>query len=651
MVVVPLSAFRLWRAVPEMCGIAGIFHMDGATPDDGNALEAMQRSLVHRGPDGHGSFVRGSVRLTMRRLSIIDVEGGVQPINNETDTVHVVLNGEIYNFQRLRETLEAHGHRFRTHSDTETIVHAYEEWGDAFVDRLDGMFALAVWDESRQRLLLARDRAGIKPLYFATAGSTLVFGSELKAVLASGYVGRDLDYQVLAHYLALEYVPAPSSILQSVKRLEAGCTLVASTSGVQTSRYWDLDLSQSENNPVQGSIAEHAGTFYEVLRGAVKREMVSDVPVGVLLSGGLDSSAVALLMSEVSNHQVPSFSVSFSESSYDESRYARQVADHVGTKHYELPMRPDDLINTLPVLAGNIDEPFADPSIIPTYLISRFAREHVKVVLGGDGGDEMLAGYSTLQAHRIAPVYRSLPVWIRRGIVEPFVSRMPVSSRYLALDFLLGRFIRGADVPPYLQHQMWTGSHYGEDLTAILHPDIRSEIDDSCFHQMLADVSGRSGARHPLNRVLYQDFKLYMEGDILTKVDRASMATSLETRVPFLNVEVMTYLQKIPIDWKLRGFTRKYLLRKAMEGRLPASIIGRRKRGFSIPIAAWLNRELQPLVREYLAEERLDREGIFCGSEVSRLLDQHSRYVSNHAKRIWTILMFQLWRDRWMENV
>ena len=361
--------------------------MDGATPDDVKALEAMQQSLVHRGPDGHGSFVRGAVRLTMRRLSIIDVEGGVQPINNETDTVHVVLNGEIYNFQRLRETLEAHGHRFRTHSDTETIVHAYEEWGDAFVDRLDGMFALAVWDESRQRLLLARDRAGIKPLYFAIAGSTLVFGSELKAVLASGYVGRDLDFQVLAHYLSLEYVPAPSSILQSVKRLESGCTLVASSSGVQTSRYWDLDLSQSENNPVQGTIAEHADTFYEVLRGAVKREMVSDVPVGVLLSGGLDSSAVALLMSEVSNHQVPSFSVSFSESSYDESRYARQVADHVGTKHYELPMGPDDLINTLPVLAGNIDEPFADPSIIPTYLISRFAREHVKVVLGGDGAD------------------------------------------------------------------------------------------------------------------------------------------------------------------------------------------------------------------------------------------------------------------------
>ncbi len=625
--------------------------MDGATPDDSNALEFMQRSLVHRGPDGHGSFVRGSVRLTMRRLSIIDVEGGVQPINNETDTVHVVLNGEIYNFQRLRETLEAHGHRFRTHSDTETIVHAYEEWGDAFVDRLDGMFALAVWDESRQRLLLARDRAGIKPLYFAIAGSTLVFGSELKAVLASGYVGRALDFQVLAHYLSLEYVPAPSSILQSVKRLESGCTLVASTSGIQTSRYWDLDLSQSENNPVQGSIAEHAGTFYEVLRSAVRREMVSDVPVGVLLSGGLDSSAVALLMSEVSNHQVPSFSVSFSESSYDESRYARQVADHVGTKHYELPMRPDDLVNTLPVLAGNIDEPFADPSIIPTYLISRFAREHVKVVLGGDGGDEMLAGYSTLQAHRIAPVYRSLPAWIRRGLVEPFVARIPVSNRYLSLDFLLNRFIRGADAPPYLQHQMWTGSHYGEDLTAILHPDIRSEIDDSCFHQMLADISGRSGAQHLLNRVLYQDFKLYMEGDILTKVDRASMATSLETRVPLLNVEVMTYLQKIPIDWKLRGLTRKYLLRKAMEGRLPASIIGRRKRGFSIPIAAWLNRELQPLVREYLAEDRLDREGIFCGAEVSRLLDQHSSHVSNHAKRIWTILMFQLWRDRWLENV
>ena len=634
-----------------MCGIAGIFHMDGAMPDDVEALGAMQRSLLHRGPDGHGSFLRGAVRLTMRRLSIIDVEGGVQPINNETDTVHVVLNGEIYNFQHLRDTLETHGHRFRTHSDTETVVHAYEEWGDAFVDRLDGMFALAVWDESRQRLLLARDRAGIKPLYFAVAGNTLVFGSELKAVLKSGYVRRDLDLQVLASYLSLEYIPAPSSILQDVRRLEPGSTLVASAAGIQTSRYWDLDLSQSENNPVEGTIAEHADTFYQVLRGAVEREMVSDVPVGVLLSGGLDSSAVALLMSEVSNHQVPSFSVSFSESSYDESRYARQVADHVGTEHYELGMRPDDLIEALPALTANIDEPFADPSIIPTYLVSRFAREHVKVVLGGDGGDEMLAGYSTLQAHRLAPIYRSLPAWVRRGIVEPFVSRLPVSSRYLSIDFLLDRFIRGADMPPYLQHQMWTGSHYGEDLTAVLHPDVRSKIDDSVFRQMLADVSDRSGAQHPLNRVLYQDFKLYMEGDILTKVDRASMAASLETRVPLLNVEVMTYLQKIPIEWKLHGLTRKYLLRKAMDGRLPKAIVGRRKRGFNIPIAAWLNRELQPLVREYLDAERLDREGLFCGSEVSYLLDEHSRYVRNHAKRIWTILMFQLWRERWLEHV
>ncbi len=632
-----------------MCGIAGILHLDGRMPDDRATLAAMSAALVHRGPDGHGTFTRGPVRLTMRRLSIIDLEGGDQPMTNESDTVHVVFNGEIYNFAELRDTLCGHGHEFRTRSDTETIVHAYEQWGDDFAAHLNGMFAIALWDEPRRRLLLARDRAGIKPLYYARTNGALVFASELKALLRSGLVARDLDHQALNQYLSLEYIPAPASILRGVRKLRPGHLLTASSGGTQERAYWDLNLARSETDPLPGDVADHARAFRDVLRRSVEREMVSDVPVGVLLSGGLDSSAVAALMTEVSAEPIQSFSVSFAEASFDESPYARRVAAHLQTAHHELRVTAADLVQALPAILAQLDEPFADPSIIPTYLVSRFARQHVKVVLGGDGGDEMLAGYSTLQAHRLAPIYRRLPAAVRTRVIEPAVAKLPVSARYLAPEFLLRRFIQGADAPSYLQHQMWTGALYGSAKSAVLHPDARQLVDDREFEAMLAATACASGAAHPLNRILYQDFKLYLEGDILAKVDRASMAVSLETRVPLLNSEVLAHLEQIPLALKLRGLTRKYLLRRALDGRLPPGIIGRRKRGFSIPVAAWLNDDLRGLAHEYLNEARLQREGLFNAPQVARLLDEHARRVSNHAKALWTILMFQLWRERWLD--
>ncbi len=632
-----------------MCGIAGILRLDGRTSDDRAALEKMRESLFHRGPDGCGSLIRGPVRLTMRRLSIIDLDGGSQPMTNESGLIHVVFNGEIYNFAELRDTLVGCGHQFRTRSDTETIVHAYEEWGDDFVRRLNGMFAIALWDESRARLVLARDRAGIKPLYYARVNDTLVFASELKALLQSGLIARDLDYRALGQYLSLEYIPAPASILRDVRKLRPGHLLVASSDGTREQAYWDLRLAQSETEPIEGSEADHARAFLKTLRRAVEREMVSDVPIGVLLSGGLDSSAVAALMTEVSQNPVRSFSVSFEERSFDESEYARLVAERLGTVHHELRVTAGDLREALPAVLNGLDEPFADPSIVPTYLVSRFARQHVKVALSGDGGDEMLAGYSTLQAHRLAPFYRALPAVVRKRVIEPAVARLPVSMQYLALEFLLKRFVQGADAPPHLQHQMWTGALYGEAKSNVLHPDVRRLVDEEEFSAMLADTATASGASHPLNRILYQDFKLYLEGDILAKVDRASMATSLETRVPFLNLDVLSHLERVPLSLKLHGFTRKYLLRKAMHGRLPREIIGRRKRGFSIPVAEWLNNDLRDLTHEYLNEARLQREGLFNPQEVARLLDEHKRRARNNAKKLWTILMFQLWRERWLD--
>ncbi len=633
-----------------MCGIAGILRLDGRRPDDRAALCAMSESLIHRGPDGHGSLIRGPVRLTMRRLSIIDLEGGDQPMSNETDTVHVVFNGEIYNYVELRESLTGLGHRFRTKSDTETIVHAYEEWGDDFVNHLNGMFAIALWDERRARLVLARDRAGIKPLYVAHVNGALVFGSELKALLKSGLVPRELDYHALGQYLSLEYIPAPTSIVRGVRKLRPGHVLTASMNRVRERAYWDLSLARSESDPLPGSVDDHIHAFRDVLRRAVKQEMVSDVPVGVLLSGGIDSSTVAALMTQATDEPVRSFSVSFAERSFDESRYARIVAAHLGTWHHELRVTPADLIEALPKITSIVDEPFADPSIVPTYLVSRFARERVKVALGGDGGDEMLAGYSTLQAHRLAPLYRMLPAPFRRAIVERAAARLPASPHYMAFDFLLRRFIQGADAPSWHQHQMWTGALYGESKAAVLHPDVRGATDDGKFEAALAETAVASGAEHPLNRILYQDFKLYLEGDILAKTDRASMATSLEARVPFLNLDMLEHLERVPVTLKLRGLTRKYILRKAVKGLLPASIITRRKRGFGIPVAAWLNEDLRRLVYEYLNEARLRREGVFDPAEVATLLDQHARRTRNNAKAIWTIMMFQMWRERWLDD-
>ena len=663
-----------------MCGIVGIWMRDGASPVAVESLRAMNATLRHRGPDGSGEFLRAPVGLAMRRLSIIDLTTGDQPIANEDGSIQVVYNGEMYNYPALRGQLESRGHVFRTRSDTETIVHAYEEWGEAFLERLNGMFAFALWDERTQTLLVARDRTGIKPLYYTTTPRALLFASELKALRAHPDVVPALDLRALSYFLSLEYVPSPLSILQGVHKLRPGHFLRARAGEVTDIRYWDIDLGRGEralrsdpaSSPPQGEGWGDGGSmrsrgasngskarsaqdgislpaqFLETLRQAVGGEMLSDVPVGVLLSGGLDSSAIAALMAERAHEPVPSFSIAFSDKSFDESAHARHVAAHLGTQHHELTLTPAMMLDLIPQLGAHLDEPFADPSVIPTYLVARFAREHVKVVLGGDGGDEMLAGYSTLQAHRVAPMYRALPAWFRQGVVEPIVRRLPASSDYLALDFKLSRFVRGADRPAAVQHQMWTGALFGATKASVLAPDIRTEIGDDGFGAFVQRIAQDSGAHDPINRILYQDMKLYLEGDILTKVDRASMAVSLETRVPFLNAGVIDFLQAVPLRWKLRGLTRKYLLRRAMASQLPSEIIRRKKQGFTVPVARWINGELHDFTRALLDPRRLRQQGLFDPAGVQRLLDEHGARRANHAKSLWTLLMFQLWHENWM---
>ena len=603
----------------------------------------MLGQLMHRGPDDEGTHFAPHAALGMRRLSIIDLAGGHQPMTSEDGTVWVVLNGEIYNYRELRETLAAKGHRFASQSDTEAIVHAYEEYGDACVDHLNGMFAFAVWDQRRQRLLLARDRAGIKPLQYVERNGRLAFGSELKALLALPWVPRELDPVALQEYLVYEHVPNPRTIFEGIRKLPPGHVLTFDRNGLRLKQYWDFDLSRSEA-AARWPLEEWRDLFLDALERSVRMELVSDVPLGVFLSGGIDSSAVTAMAARALP-QVKTFSIAFEDPSFDESRYARLVAHHLGTDHHELVLAPHQLWELVPRIMDVLDEPLGDSSLIPTYLLSKFARESVTVALGGDGGDELLAGYSTLQAHRLASAYRLVPAAVRQRVIRPMVERLPVSMNNLSMDFLAKRFVAGAEAPIPARHHRWLGSFTQEDLTALLQPDIAAAANGGPYHAA-EELFDACRAGNDLNKVLYMDMKLYLDTDILTKVDRASMAVSLETRVPLLNTVMLDLAARMPLDLKLRGLTRKFILREAMKGILPDEIISRSKKGFNIPVAKWFRGDLRPLLQDTLAPDKLRREGIFRPEFVQALMDQHQAGLRDHRKLLWTLLVFELWYDR-----
>lgn len=629
-----------------MCGICGIVHRDAAAPIDQLALMAMTRSMTHRGPDDEGIVALPGAGLGARRLSIIDVDGGHQPVSNEDGTVWVALNGEIYNFQPLRAELESKGHRFRSRADTEVLVHLYEEEGERFLDRLNGMFAVAVWDTRNRTLLLARDRCGIKPLYYTIVDGCLAFASELRSLLRwPGLIPR-LDPSALAQYLLYEYVPSPLSIVEGVRKLPPGSFLTITEGDARIQTYWDVSLESSETGTAPTE-AEAIEGLVDALHKAVRLEMVSDVPIGVFLSGGIDSSAVTLAMAAEAPGRVQSFCIGFENRSYDESSYARLVADHLGAEHHEMTFTTHELLELVPRVPDLVDEPLGDSSILPTHLLSRFAREHVTVALGGDGGDELFAGYSTLQAHRLAGYYSRLPALLRDRLIEPLVERIPVSMDNLSLDFKAKRFVRDAALPPSERHHRWLGSFAPEELPRVLtrqvggHPDPREPV--------RRNLSGCK-ADNPLNQIMHLDMKMYLEGDILPKVDRASMATSLEVRVPLLNQVMVDYAMRLPLSMKLRRLTRKWVLREALEGKIPETILRRPKKGFNIPVAHWLRGELRDLMMDTLSPDRLRRDGWFEASEVQTLLSDHLAGRRDNRKQIWTLLVFQLWAEKYLKG-
>ena len=597
---------------------------------DLDRVAAMSATLAHRGPDSFGEYVDGPVALAARRLSIIDLETGDQPIGNEDGTVHVVQNGEIYNYRELRRELERRGHRFRTHGDTEVLVHLYEEYGDGFATRLRGMFATAIWDARTRRLLLARDRFGIKPLYYRHANGELMFASELRA-LPRG----EIDLDALESFLAYNSIPAPQTIFRGVRKLPAGHTLVWEDGRIELARF-------ARPRPLEPRADEEAELVEELrarLRDSVRAHLVSDVPVGVLLSGGVDSSLLAALAAEESGEPLRTFSIGFEERTFDELADARRVAQRYGTRHRELLLRPDAAI-LLPALAEAFDEPFADSSALPTYLVSRLAADDVKVALSGEGGDELFGGYYTYAADLLAARVGGLA-----PLARPLVERLPSSDAKASFDYRAKRFVRAAHLPPLERHHGWK-----EILSADARAELTGRDNDFDPVDVLRTRYGETAGMPELARLQDVDFGIYLVDDLLVKTDRASMAHSLEARVPYLDTAVTNLALALPTRHKVRGLRKKVLLRKAADPLLPREIVHGRKRGFSIPAAAWLRGELEPFARETLSAERLQRQGFFRPAAVQRLIDDHVSRREDLSRQLWGLLAFTLWHEHHIER-
>ena len=627
-----------------MCGICGIFNIYSRGRAPREMVQDMCSALRHRGPDDQGVYAAGPVSIGMSRLSIIDLAGGHQPIHNEDRSIWIVYNGETYNSPELRERLERR-HSFYTQSDTEVLVHAYEEWGEDMLSKLRGMFAFAIYDRRRRSLLLARDRLGIKPLYYALAGDWLVFGSEIKALLQVPWLERRLDSEALHAYLSFNYIPAPMSIFASVRKLPPGHLLRCRRGEMRIAKYWDLDCTPWYVDDEEAC----ARRLRAVLADSVRAHLLSDVPVGVLLSGGIESSAVTALAATEGSGRLKTFSVGFEEKSLNELEAARLVAQAYGTDHHEEIVKPDAAA-LIEHIVDHFDEPFADASALPTFLVSQMAAREVKVVLSGDGGDETFAGCMTYTADALAEAYQRIPGPLRRRIIEPLVARMPVSDEKISLDYMAKRFVAGAHLPPLERHHSWKVIFGEQDKRRLYSRDWLAAADLEDPIEILAGLYHSLDGHNFITKLQYVDTKTYLPDDILTKVDRVSMAHSLETRPPLLDHHVVEYAASLPARMKLRGLKRKLILKRAVRDLLPASLLRRRKHGFSVPLAAWLRRDLRPLMLDALCGEGVRRCGLFDPKEVRRLIEEHVSGRRDLSRNLWGLLMFMVWHHKYMER-
>lgn len=622
-----------------MCGIAGLVYTDPHHPVDRNLVRAMTDRLQHRGPDAAGYLFDPGAALGHRRLSIIDLNTGHQPMYNEDGTVAVVFNGEIYNFRDLRRELETLGHRFRTSSDTEVIVHAWEQWGDAAVPRLRGMFALALWDRRQRRLLLARDRVGKKPLYYAHDAERLAFASELKALLADPGLKREIDLEAIDDYLTFGAVPPPRSIYRRVAQLPPAHYLVWEAGRTRLSEYWDLVFEPGPDHSERRWLEEFASIFEE----AVRLRLVSDVPLGAFLSGGVDSSAVVAAMSTTAGHPVATTTVVFREAAFNEAPYARVVASALGTDHQEILIEPR-AAEILPLLAWHLDEPFADSSALPTYYVSRAARARVTVALSGDGGDEVFAGYEWRYGLNLleARVRRLLPRILRRGLLGPLSQVWPKADR-LPRPLRWKYFLRNVSLEPELAYFHDLSIFSPAEKRGLLTEEFQRGLGDHDPFAYLEPLFARTRGLDTLSRILYVDTKVYLPHDILVKVDRMSMANSLEVRSPFLDHKILEFAAQLPANLKFRRGTSKYLVKRYLETRVPHNVVHRPKMGFSIPLTTWLRTQLRDFSHDLLLSERTTARGYFLRPAIRRLWDAHQRGNRDHARQLWALAMLELW--------
>lgn len=630
-----------------MCGICGWLTRDTSQPIDHELLARMNAAIRHRGPDSDGFFVASSIGMAMRRLAIIDVAGGDQPIMNEDGSVVLTYNGEIYNFAELRSELEKYDHQFRTHSDTEVVIHAYEQWGDDALVRFNGMFAIALWDAKRERLLLARDRMGKKPLYWHDSAHGLLWGSEAKAILVAPWVQRQVNPLALHHYLTLQYTPDPLTIYEGIQQLPAAHKLVVERGGKpQVSQWWQLAFEPKWTL----SDADAIDQARTLLDDAVHRRLIAEVPLGAFLSGGIDSSIIVALMARRSREPVRTFSIGFDQKQYSETQYARQVAERWHTEHHEFTFRPDDLRRVIAGVVAATDEPFADLAALPLYELARQARQQVTVALCGDGGDETLAGYRRYAIDGRLQPYAALPGWFTRRLVPAAASLVPEPA-WLPEDRnpitgvkRLGQF---SAVTHKASLVRWGSYFTHEDKLALYTDAWRERLACADTAGLIASAYDTAHAASLLDRTLHADHVTYLAGDLLPKTDRMTMAHSLEARAPFLDLDWVEWTARLPQGFKVRGMQTKWLLKAAFADVVPANIMARGKQGFGVPLGVWLRGELREWARERLLTNRSLDEW-FRPDAVRQLLAEHDGGKVNHGKKLWALLMFVEWQARYL---
>ncbi len=632
-----------------MCGITGLFSFNGFNEE---FLRKMTEVISHRGPDDTGikifkekKYVAG---FGQKRLSILDLsESGHQPMANADGSIWITFNGEIYNYTELREQLKSCGYGFKSQTDTEVIIYGYQEFGTEFFSKMNGMFAFCLFDKRKSEFILVRDRLGQKPLHYYFSNKNFAFSSELKSLTTLPFISKNIDFKNLSRYFAFEYLPSPFTIYENIYKLKPGHFLKIkvqnSLLSLSEKKYWDIDFQKIEVGSNQKEIENN---IIRLLKDSIVKRLMSDVPLGVFLSGGIDSAAIVALLSEIMNpREIKTFTIGFEEKTFDETNYASKISKIFKTDHHEQILSLDKMLRIIPEIFEKLDEPFADASIIPTYLLSKFTRNYVTVALGGDGGDELFAGYDPFLAAYWTKYYEKIPYHFHKKIVKPLIGKLPVSAKNMSLDFKLKHFLKGVYNPPIIRNQIWLGAFSQSEQASLFSREVNSQIIGFDSYDILKKDLYYTNYRDDYDLITHTYQKNYLSDDILFKVDRASMMNSLEVRAPFLDVDLVEYANSLPSNYKIKKTMRKYILKKALEGKLPNDILYRKKKGFGIPLTKWINEDLKKEISGILDYEKIKKEGIFNPIKVSGILTEHFKGKKDNRKQIWSLYVFEKWRE------